>query len=190
MGWAMAGGTSFWSSLLIPFLSLSSISTKCTFEFLKGSEQPFRSYFMFGRKLGEQWLEVQVLIFSFNSFLIFLFYSYEMHLRNFERLRAAVQELLYVWWKIWWAMAGGMSFWSFLLIPFLIFSSIATKCTCEFLKDSEQPFRSYFMFGAKLGEQWRVFDISFQFFFYFAFLQLTYKMHLQNFERLRAAVHE
>jgi hypothetical protein len=71
------------------FLTFSTIATKCTYKFPKGCAQLLRRYI----KYGMNWLKVsyryEYLLIFYKKILNLLYYSYEMHVQIFERLRPA-----------------------------------------------------------------------------------------------------
>ena len=106
-------------------------------------------------------------------FFILLYYSYEIRLQNFERLRPPDPKLHQIWYELGWRISTGTSFASFFLILFLICSTIATKCVCKSSRGCCLLIGSYIKVDMKMAEEFlqvRVFARFFKFFIHFALL--------------------
>ena len=127
----------------------------------------------------------------FNSFFKLLYYSYEICLRNIERIHAAVEELHQIWVEIGWTMSTGASFCLFSLILFLNCSTIATKSVYKISKGSMQWLKSYINFGLKWWNNGYRYEFSLVSLHSFLFsLYYSYKIHLPLFLDFCCVVHK
>ena len=122
-------------------------------------------------------------IFSYNLFFILLYFSYEIRVPIFERLRRFFLKLQHVLWEFGCTFSGGASFSYFSLIPFSFYCILATKYACQFSKGCAGFFSSYNMFSGNSAVpslEVRVFLNSF-----FILLYFIYEICVPIFERLR-----
>ena len=91
---------------------------KSVYQVSKDYDQRLWSYNVFWGKEAVQYLQVRVSLIFINSFLILLYFSYEIHVPSFEMLCPMVVKLEEILKKTGCTIPAGMSFHSYFLILF------------------------------------------------------------------------